>query len=194
MNRQLLLIVALESATALPFPAEAAHVDYDHACSFSHYKTYDWSREGDSHSAGALFPNQLMQERIVRFVEEALAAKGLSRKGTAPDIHVTYKITVTENPEFTTYSDSFGPAWGWGYWGCCGTPWGWGGGWGSTLSTTTMQTIRLGTLVIDMTDPRQNQLVFEGLNTAEISSKPEKNSTRLQKGVNEIFERYPPRN
>lgn len=191
MNRPVMLIFAIASTAVLQASAQEVRVDFDHGCSFSRYKTYNWKSSPEPHRPSSLFPNQLMQQRIVRFVEEALSGKGLERTESAPDILVAYKMMVTEEPQYTTYSDSIGPAWGWGGWGdwgCCG----WAG-WGNSISTTTTQVIRVGTLAIDMTDPHQNQLVFEGLSTATISSKAEKNVKRLQKGVSEIFEKYPPR-
>jgi len=190
MNRLRVLVLTLGIATALW--ATEVHVDFDHGRSFAQYKTYRLAQAADPHSSHSIFPNQLMRERIARFVEEALANKGLTRTETAPDILVSYRMTVTEEPQYITFSDSIGPGWGWGDWGCCAWGWGWGAGWGSAISTTTTQMIRLGTLAIDLTDPRHNQLVFEGLSTAAISSKPERNTKRLQKGVNEIFEKYPP--
>jgi hypothetical protein len=192
MNRRAVLILTLASAAAIQAGAQDVHVDYDHGCSFSRYKTYGWEQPQHSQSSRSLFPNQLMQERIVRFVEEALAARGLVRTDTGADVLVSYQVKVTEEPQFTTYADSVGPSWGWGDLSCCAWIGPWGGSWGSTLSTTTTEMVQLGTLVISLTDSRQKQLVFQGLSMATISSKPEKNIKRLQKGVNEIFEKYPP--
>lgn len=193
MNRRLVLMVVFGSATVLWAFAQEVRVDFDHGCTYSRYKTYSWAQPQQPQRSSSLFPNQLMQQRIVRFVEEALSAKGLARTERTPDILVAYRMTVSEEPHYITYSDSIGPAWGWGDWGCCGWGSSWGGGWGNSISTTTTQVIRVGTLAIEMTDAHQNQLVFEGLSTATISSKAEKNIKRLQKGVNEIFEKYPPR-
>jgi Domain of unknown function (DUF4136) len=191
MNRHAILILILAPAAVVHAVAEEVHVDYDHGCTFSRYKTYAWEQQQRPPSSRALFPNQLMQERIVRFVEEALAAKGLARTETGADVLVAYQMKVTEEPQVTTYADSFGPGWGWGNWGCCAWSGAWGGGWGA-LSTTTTEMIQVGTLVINLTDSHQKQLVFQGLSTTTISSKPQKNIKRLQKGVSEIFEKYPP--
>jgi len=187
------LIFVLAPAAVVQAAAQEVHVDYDHGCAFSRYKTYAWEQPQPQRppSSRALFPNQLMQERIIRFVEEALAAKGLARTETGADVLVAYEVKVSEEPQFTTYADSMGPGWGWDNWGCCGWSGAWGGSWG-TVSTTTTEIIRLGTLVINLTDSHQKQLVFQGLSTAAVSSKAEKNIKRLQKGVSEIFEKYPP--
>jgi hypothetical protein len=44
-----------------------------------------------------------------------------------------------------------------------------------------------------MVDAKQNQLVFQGTSTQAVSTRPERNSKKLAKAVNEIFEKYPPR-
>ena len=137
----------------------------------------------------AQFPNQLMQQRIVSFVEEALAAKRFTRVETGGDLLVNYDLKVTAEPQLTTLTDAAGPfgswdGWGWGGWGCCG--------WGSGFSTTTAQTYWIGTLVVSLTDSHQKQLVFQGVSTDMISSRAGKNTKRLQKGINEMFEKYPP--
>src|SRR5579871_3220431 len=143
MKRTFVLVFALGPATILW--ASSVHVDFDHGRSFSRYGRYAWAHTYGRPSSSSLFPNELMQERIVKFVEEALASRGLVRVDTAPDVLVNYEMTVTEEPQYTTYTDSIGPGWGWSNWGCCGWEGGWGAGWGSSVSTTTMQTIRLGT-------------------------------------------------
>jgi hypothetical protein len=186
MSRSMILL-ALASVVS-PGVAQKVRVDYEHGCNFSRYKTYSWVQ---SRQADAEFPNQLMQQRIVGFVEEALAAKHFTRVERDADLLVAYDIKVNEQPQYTTYTDSVGP--GWGGWGCCGWAGGWGGGFGSAFSTTFTETISLGTLVVNMSDARQKQLVFQGVSTATISSRAEKNAKRLQKGINEMFEKYPPR-
>jgi len=192
---RLVVLLALASAGS-PGIAQKVRVDYDHGCNFARYQTYRWVDAQKVQSPDVRFPNQLMQERIEAFVEEALAAKQFTRVETGGDLLVDYAMRVSAEPQFTTITDAAGPTWGWGGWGwaspgCCG--WGWGGGWGSAFSVTTAQTILAGTLVVSMTEARRKQLVFQGVSTDTISSKAEKNTKRLQKGIREIFEKYPPR-
>jgi hypothetical protein len=172
--KEIVISLALACA-ALPGFASQVRVDFDHGTHFSGYKTYSWA-PGDDPAQDVLFPNQLMRERIACSIEEALAAKGLKRVASGGDLLVSYGVAVKEVPQFTTFYD--GPGWGWG----------WAGG----FSTTTVQTIYEGTLVLNMVDARRKQLVFEGTSTETISSKPEKNTRKLAKAVNEIFEKYPP--
>jgi Domain of unknown function (DUF4136) len=184
MNR-IILIGTLVFAWSPGF-AHRIRVDFDHHTQFSCYKTYRWVNPSDARPANSLFPNQLMQERIAGFIEEALGARGFKRVAAGGDLLVSYRMNVTAEPVFTTFSD--GPGWGWGGWGWGG--WGWG--WGTGFSTTTVETIYEGTLIIDMVDARQQQLVFQGTSTQTISSRAEKNTRKLAKAVNEVFEKYPP--
>jgi Domain of unknown function (DUF4136) len=176
MNRILVLGVLL--GAACPGLASRVRVDFDHKTHFSSYKTYRWADSASAPLPEGLFPNELMRERIAGLIEEALAARGFKRVATGGDLLIGYGIQVTEHPQFTTFYDGGGPGWGWG--------------WGSGFSTTTVQTFYEGTLVVNMVDANQKRLVFEGTSTQTISSRPERNTRRLAKAVNEIFEKYPP--
>ena len=77
----------------------------------------------------------------------------------------------------------YGPRWGYG----------WGANMGSSMSTTTSSTIPVGELVVDLYDPEQKQLVFRGLATDTLSTKAEKNTKKIQKSVEKIFKKYPPK-
>jgi hypothetical protein len=171
MNR----LVAFAFACAIsPVAAESVHVDFDHTCDFSRYQTY---RLAGSPNAYVL--NQLMQDRVTGFVEEALSAKRLRRVETGGDLLVKFHMNVREEEVYTTFGDTMG--------------FGWYSGWAGGVSTTTTQVIQLGTLIVDVVDPHKNRLIFEGASTAPISAKPAHNTKRLAKAVNEIFEKYPPR-
>jgi hypothetical protein len=180
MQRQKLIVLLALASAVSPSIAKKVRVDFDRQSTFSHYKTYRWMQSPDTQghagqSSDAQFPNQLMRERIVALIEEALAAKRLTRVDTGADLLVDYQVKVTEQPQFTTFNN--GPGWGWG----------------SSISTTTIQNILTGTLVISMIDARHNQLVFQGVSTTTISSRPAENSKRLAKAINEILGKYPPK-
>jgi hypothetical protein len=172
VNRPIVLL-ALAWAI-LPAGAEKVHVDFDHGRHFSRYNTYSWLEPTGEQTPDTLFPNQLMRERIAGFIEEVLAAKGLRPVASGGDLLVSYQVNVTELPMYTTFGD------------------GWGWGWGDGISTTTTEMTYEGTLVVDMLDAHQKQLVFQGVSTMMISSKPAHNTKKLGKAVNEIFEKYPP--
>jgi hypothetical protein len=118
-----------------------------------------------------------MDERIMGFVEEALAAKGLRRVTTGGDLLINFQMKLQE--QYITYTNGYG--------------WGWDWGWGNSISTTTVDPVKLGTLVVDLVDARSGRLVFQGVATGSIGSRPEKNTKKLAKMVHKTFEKYPPR-
>ena len=173
-----IIILGALACAVWPGFAHRIRVDFQHGVHFSAYKTYRWDTSANAVSPDPLFPNQIMQERIVGFIEEALAAKGLKRVNSGGDLLVSYRMNIAEEPQFTTFGS--GPGWGW--------DWGWGGG----ISTTTVQVFYSGTLIVDMVDANRQRLVFQGTSRQDISSRPQRNTQRLAKAVNEIFARYPP--
>ena len=170
MNRSGLLLSIV--CFVLTVDAQRAHIDFDHVCDFSRYKTYHWTGVAEDQTL-----NQLMMQRLVGFVEEALGAKRLRRVETGGDLLVRYRMFLTQQERYTTYGDALGPGWGWD----------------SAFSTTVATPILLGTLTVDIVDARRDRLIFQGVSTVTVSSRPEKNTKRLAKAVNEIFEKYPPR-
>jgi len=172
-------------AVALLLPsvavAQKVRTDYAHGADFSKYKTYKWVKISDNPDL-----NQLMDQRIKGAFEAELAKEGLTQSEDNPDLLIGYQAAVTNQTQLNTYSTDMGSP-GWGY----GSRWGYG--WGSSTSTTTSSTIRNGTLVLDMMDPHQKQLIFRGVATDTLSDKPEKNIKKIQKAATKIFEKYPPK-
>jgi hypothetical protein len=182
MNRSVLLAaLGLVAATG---SAHKVRVDFNHGSHFASYRTYRWVKADADSPRNATFPNQLMQERIVAFVDEGLAARGLKRVTKGGDLLVSYNVKVVSEPVYTTFWGGAGAGWGWG----------WGAGWdsGPGISTQTVQYIQEGTLILDMTDASRGDLVYEGTSQQTVSSRPEKNTRKLSKAVREILEKYPP--
>jgi hypothetical protein len=191
-----LILFAILACAITPGFAHKVRVDFDHGAQFSRYKTYRVVQAPNGPSPDPVFPNQLVDQRIGGFIEEALAAKGLKRTTTGEDLRVCYRIKVIPQPIYTTFSDGWGPGWGWGSgWGPgWGSGWGsgWGPGWGTGYSTTTVQVVYQGVLVVDVVDMHQQKVVFEGTSEQAVSSRPEKNTKKLAKAVTEVMARYPP--
>src|SRR5207247_1071635 len=71
-----------------------------------------------------------------------------------------------------------------------GGGWRWGGGFGN--ATTTVDNYKVGTLVVDMFDANSKKLVWRGSSSVSLSYKSEKNIKNLDKGVQKMFDHYPP--
>jgi len=61
------------------------------------------------------------------------------------------------------------------------------------MATTTVENVPVGTLVIDMYDTSNKQLIWRGLAHDQLSDKPDKDTKKLEKAVNKMFDNFPPR-
>jgi hypothetical protein len=61
------------------------------------------------------------------------------------------------------------------------------------MATTTVDDIPVGTVVVDIYDTNSRHLVWRGLAHEELSDKPEKDTQKLQKAVNKLFDKFPPK-
>ena len=82
-----------------------------------------------------------------------------------------------EKKEHSTFYDGLG-GWRWR---------GWGG-----MSTTTKNSIPVGTLVIDIYGTASQGLLWRGLAYDQLSNNPEKDTKKLDKAVDKMFEKFPP--
>ena len=97
------------------------------------------------------------------------------------DLRLVSTSDVTnEHRSLSTYYDNFGGGWGWRF----------GGGFGT--ATTTEETYTVGTLVIDLFDTTTKMLVWRGSASDTLSTKSQKNIKNLDKGVQKMFDHFPP--
>ena len=150
--------------------------DYSEAADFSGFTTFQY-KEKDQSIADT---NQLVHDRIVAAITQAMVAEGFSEVDSNPDVYVTYYGEETEQVVLTTSHM------GYGY----GRDWRWSGTMGH--STTRATTYRNGTLVIDIWEAANNELVWRGVVTGTINENPEKNTAKIFRGVERVFERFPP--
>jgi len=141
--------------------------DYDHQADFGHYKTYNWISAKGS--------NDLWSERIMQDVDQQLAAKGWSKVEAGGDATVS-AFGRTHN-EQTFYTGM-------------GGGWRWRGGFGDAMTTT--ENTPVGTLVVDVFDASSKKLIWRGMATDTLSSKPENNEKKLEHSVMDMFKHFPP--
>jgi hypothetical protein len=161
--------------------AQKVTYDFDKAANFAQFKTY-------AHKEGTKVGQPLIDSRIVAAVDAELAAKGFARTDSNPDLFVVYHMAFEKEKDISTFSSGYGG--GYGPYG-----WGWGGGWAGGTSTTTVRDILVGTLVIDLADAKQGQLVWRGIGVKEVDTqaKPEKRDKSIAKAVNKILKNFPPK-
>ena len=152
--------------------AQQVKTDYDRAANFGQYKTYSWEKVQTQ--------DPLWVDRIKAAVNSTLAAKGWTQVESGGDICIM-AIEINRNQQtLNTYYDGFGGGWRWrGF-----------GGFGQ--STTTVETYKVGTLVVDLFDAKTKTLVWRGVSSDTLSDKSDKNIKNLNKGVQKMFQHFPP--
>lgn len=166
-------ILSVLTLTTLLAVAQEVHTDYDHGYDFSQIKTF-------AVKVATKWGDPLAEQRVVAAVTKALEAKGWTTadESTADAIVVIHGATKADQSINTFYSGG-----GWGGWG-------WGGG---GMATTTVDTVKVGTGVVDIFDAKTKKLVFRGTAQGEISGKAEKNTKKIEKATEKMFKDFPPK-
>jgi hypothetical protein len=150
--------------------AQQVKTDYDRHADFSQYKTYSWEKVQTD--------DPLWVDRIKEAVNTALIAKGWVLAESGGDVSVVAMEINQNHRSLNTYYDGFGGGWRWGG--------------GLETATTTVDTYKVGTLVVDLFDAKTKKLVWRGSSSDTLSDKSDKNIKALDKGAEKMFEHFPP--
>jgi len=154
--------------------AQQVKTDYDRSANFAQYKTYSWEQVKTK--------DPLEVDRIKSAVNAALAAKGWTQVDSGGDVSIV-SMEITQNQQtLNTFYDGFGGGWGWRRFG--------GGGFGE--ATTTTETYKVGTLVVDLFDSKTKKLLWRGTSSDTLSNNSNKNIKNMDKGVEKLFKQFPP--
>jgi len=176
VQRRILSFTGIAVLFATASFAQQVKTDYDRTANFSQYKTYSWE---NVHTQEPLWV-----DRIKAAVNSALAAKGWMQVESGGNVSIMAMEMSKSHQTLNTYYDGFGGGWGWRRWG------GLGDGFGD--STTTESTYKVGTLVVDLFDSNTKKLIWRGSASAALSNKSDKNIKNLDKGVEKMFDHFPP--
>src|SRR3984893_8319507 len=148
--------------------AQQVKTDYDRNADFGKYKTYSWEQVKTQ--------DPLFVDRIKNSVNAALAAKGWTQVDSGGDVSIV-AIQITRNQQtLNTFYDGFGRGWRWGGFG---------------EATTTTETYKVGTLVVDLFDTKSKKLIWRGVSSDTLSNNSDKNIKNLNKGVEKMFKKFP---
>jgi Domain of unknown function (DUF4136) len=154
--------------------AQRTSYDFDSTVSFANFKTYTWT-------AGTPAGEPFFDRRVESAIDSQLAAKGLTKSETNPDLSVRYHVGLGVQRSVTGWADGTASLYGWR------------GGSGSV--DLRFNELPIGALVIDVIDNAKQQLVWRGVGTKEVDlgGKPEKREAAIAKAVEKILKNYPPK-
>ena len=166
------VLCCLSSTLAL---AQKIETDWDRTANFANFHTYAW--EKSPHPAKGFW-----NDRIIDAVNKELQAKGLSMVDASanPDMWVVYSNSIKDQKQVVGTGYSMGPGWYWGGWG------------GPSSVTYNTYVTKQGTLVVEIADAKNKQLLWRGSATDTISDNSNKNINNLNKAVTKLFQKFPP--
>jgi hypothetical protein len=147
--------------------------DFDPAANFGQYKTFTVMPLEQFKN------NTITADRIKAAITQALQARGLQPASGTADLQISVFAKLSKETQVT----STGGYGGWGY-----------RGWGGGMSTTTVQDVAVGTLVVDLVDAKTNKPVWRGMASDTIAQNKtgEQKQEALNYAMNKMFEKYPP--
>lgn len=155
----------------------SVQTDFSPEFNFSTLKTFQYRQSERTLASSDPFADQ----RIVAAIKREMTASGLTGVDSDPDVFVTYYSATEERLQFQTMYTSVG---GWGRRGR--------GSVGMVGSTTRATSYEEGTLVIDVWQAAENQLVWRGEISRTLSSNPDRNAENINRGISRLFEDFPP--
>lgn len=154
--------------------AQKINIDWDRSLNFANFHTYSWE---PSPNPAKGFSNQ----RITDAVDKQLQAKGLTKVDSNPDMWVVYSNSIHDQKQVVGTGYNFGPGWGWGW------------GWGPDQVTYNTYVTKMGTLVVEIADAKDKELMWRGSATDTITDNSNKNIKNLDNAVAKLFKNYPPK-
>jgi hypothetical protein len=167
-----LLFAAVAGA---PLMAQTVTIDYDHTINFNKFRTYTWDK------VYATDPN--VEQRVVAAVNRDLAGRYMTEVSGSGDVTITAIDATQGKEEFSSFYGGLGDL-------------NWQRGWGSggfLDSASSVQDIPVDTLVVDMYDTKTHKLLWRGTVTEPAAKTTDKNDQLMDKAVNELFNKYPPK-
>jgi hypothetical protein len=168
-----------------------AVTEIDRGADFKHYKTFSWGTS-ELKAENPLYKGDLINRKIKATIADEFAKRGILYTDANPDFLVSYK-TYTEQKQQSYGSNYISPyfmPYGYGFFQYGLYPFGFGG-WGYPygMNRRTYDYTE-GTLIIDITDKKTDEVVWRGSVTGNIQ-----NTNNLQKqigkGIKAIMKKYP---
>ena len=143
--------------------SQTVRVRWERNTDFEKYQTYTWLD-------GTRVKDETSHRFIVEYVDGQLGINSVFKDENEPDLYAVYHASAEGTFEITG---------------------GYGSDWKGAEAVTANSHLA-GTLVVDLVDAAENQLVWRGIATATVSNNPKKNRETIRKAVEKMFADFPP--
>jgi hypothetical protein len=150
--------------------AQSTTFNFMPGTNFAQFHTFKWVV-----ISGGIHPDQIVDQEIKQAVVSQLTGKGLTQTDADnADLYVGYQVAVDQEKQWNAF--------------------GMGGFRFGGMGSATSSTINNGTLVVDIYDAANKQLIWTGRasKTLSPSSNQQKNMENLNKAVAKMMKNYPP--
>ena len=157
--------------------------DYQKTTDFSKYKSIFFA--GWQKDSGEKI-NEFDRDRILAAFKSEFEERGIMFVDSSQaDAALTIYIIAQKKTSTTAYTDYVG---GYGYRGA----WGYGGMGMGTATTNYVDTEYIqGTMIVDVYDETNKDLLWQGILRDEVSENPKKRAKRLPKNIAKLMKQYP---
>ena len=193
-HRSIAVLVALAAALAVARSPEAAKTDirieYDKAFSFAGLRTWTWHPEGAGDVRLAVSsqddPKRVaarVDPIIIPTVEREMTSRGFSKAAddaTALQLHYYVLVRINQSAQVAGQFLPAVPEWG--------VP-------PFTPSTTALSIYPVGTLLLDVTSPAKNAIVWRGAAERDVDlERPDAERRKiLERAIHDLLTRFPPK-
>ena len=168
---RILIFLGLLMITGVAF-GMSVKSDYDRAFPFGQLKTFAF-KEQDRRDGNLLKENTLVDKRIREALIRDLEERGFKyAPDTKPDFLIAYYAREREKTEVEDVGYGMPRRWRWG--------------WGPTIWTNYYTQ---GSIVVDLIDPRDNQLIWRGRVTDTVKGL-DQSDKQINKGVDELVKHF----
>ena len=162
--------------------------DFDKSANFSRYTTFKWYQDTPSARRDSTRTYDTFLDRRMRSaVESNLTTKGMRLVATNPDLLVAYDVKVVTRqevrPDYTYAPGYYGYGWWYGY--------RYNYGYSRFAAPMYIDQYQDGTVIIDLIDAKDNELVWRGWGRMEVGS-ANVSETEINRIVGKILSEYPP--
>jgi Domain of unknown function (DUF4136) len=167
--KRIVVSIVLGAALTLACSTMTTAVDYDHTINWSQFHTFQLAD-------GTKSPDTFTQKRIEDGITSALISKGWQAVTSNPDMLVYAHVVLTSEKQWN--AESMG---GFGYRGRMG------GG----MATATQTNIPIGTIIVDMVNPKTKEMVWRGTAQDQVSGGGS-DKGEVQDAMKALFKNFPP--
>jgi hypothetical protein len=170
MRKGITALGILAAALTLACSSMTTAVDYDHTINWSQFHTFALAE-------GTRDPETFTQKRIEDGITQALTSKGWTVATSNPDVLVYSHVVLSSEKQWNATSMG-----GFGYRG-------WGGMGG--MATATQTNIPIGTIIVDMVNPKTHEMIWRGTAQDQVSGTGADRG-QVQQAMQAIFKNFPP--